>query len=75
MSLNYIMKIKILKCLIIFINYICIVSLNGVCHSCLWVRYKFPSKTECIYYQKNIDIVKMNCTDYKISERLLRKNL
>ena len=67
---------NILKFLVMFsVNLMICTSLNGACHSCLWVRYKFPKKTECIYYQKNIDIIRMNCSDYQVSERLLRKNL
>jgi hypothetical protein len=72
-----ILRIKNIKQIIfLFLIYIWyITAIKGACHSCLWIRYKFPHKNHCIYYQKDCNIISKNCTNYAVSQRLLAKNL
>lgn len=78
------MKYNLLKILIViylFIYFIQFIdcyemkSIKGACHTCRWVKYRFPSTTECIYYQKPIEIAIKNCTDYRINMKLIKKSL
>ena len=75
------MNFKIIKILLViylfnwYIKFIECYQIKGTCHSCIWVKYKFPSKTECIYYQKYSEVAIRNCTAYHVSHRLLKKSV
>jgi len=51
---------------LIFYYYLFIVEsiILGGCPTCRWLKYKFPERNYCIYYQKPFDIAIRNCTNY-----------
>ena len=60
---------KLLKLLIIiyfiFYYHLFVESIIiGGCPTCRWLKYKFPQRNECIYYQKPFNIAIRNCSNY-----------
>lgn len=52
-----------------------VINALGSCHTCVWIRYKYPKQNDCTYYQKPcIDAIK-NCSHYDISFKLIKKGL
>jgi hypothetical protein len=74
--------VRVIKMIIVIFLYlyflqflVSVEALEGSCHNCLWIRYRFPRINQCAYYQKPcIDAIR-NCSHYDISFRLIKKGL
>ena len=43
-----------------------IYAIKNSCHTCIWIRTKFPRSHQCIYFQIPIKYEHMNCSSHKL---------